>query len=80
MRRESNRANILFKIKNQKFPDQKGGAEKKKFYYQPFKDLVTSISKDPLDEQKQKLDKAIMDWMGGIEQVDDILVMGIRFS
>jgi len=62
------------------FPDQKGGAEKKKFYYQPFKDLLTATSKDPVEEQKQKLDKAIINWMGEIEQVDDILVMGIRFS
>lgn len=60
------------------FPDQKGGPDKKKFYYQPFKDLLTTISTSSLEDQKQKLDKAIIDWMGEIEQVDDILVMGIR--
>lgn len=60
------------------FPDQKGGPDKKKFYYQPFKDLLVSISGLPLPEQKQKLDEAITDWMGGTEQIDDILVMGIR--
>jgi serine phosphatase RsbU (regulator of sigma subunit) len=61
------------------FPDQKGGPEKKKFYYQPFKNLLTSVSDLPVEEQKQKLDTVITQWMGEIEQIDDILVMGIRF-
>lgn len=60
------------------FPDQKGGVEKKKFFYQPFKDLLASISVLPVEEQKQRLDKTIMDWMRQGEQIDDILVMGIR--
>ena len=62
------------------FPDQKGGPEKKKFYYQPFKDLLTSISQLPADEQKQQLDHAFTNWMGDGEQIDDILVMGIRWD
>jgi len=60
------------------YPDQKGGPDKKKFYYQPFKDLLATISNLPLEEQKQQLDKAITDWMGEMEQIDDILVMGIK--
>lgn len=62
------------------YPDQKGGPEKKKFYYQPFKELLTSISKLPLDQQKQKLDDTIIHWIGQGEQIDDILVMGIKIS
>jgi serine phosphatase RsbU (regulator of sigma subunit) len=60
------------------FPDQKGGPEKKKFFYQPFKELLVAISNLPVDKQKQKLDEVIMDWIGTGEQIDDILVMGIR--
>jgi serine phosphatase RsbU (regulator of sigma subunit) len=60
------------------FPDQKGGPEKKKFFYQPFKELLLAISNLPVDEQKQKLDDVITDWTGTGEQIDDILVMGIR--
>lgn len=60
------------------FPDQKGGPEKKKFFYQPFKDLLTSISHLPLAEQKQQLNDVITQWMNGAEQIDDILLMGIR--
>jgi serine phosphatase RsbU (regulator of sigma subunit) len=60
------------------FPDQKGGADNKKFYYQPFKDLLISISSLPVSEQQQQLDATITQWMSGAEQIDDILVMGIR--
>ena len=60
------------------FPDQKGGPDKKKFFYQPFKELLISISQLPVNEQKQKLDETITTWMGEGEQEDDILIMGIR--
>jgi serine phosphatase RsbU (regulator of sigma subunit) len=61
------------------FPDQKGGAEKKKLFYQPFKDLLVSISMLPDKEQKKRLDDFITNWIGTGEQMDDILVMGIRY-
>lgn len=60
------------------FPDQKGGPNKKKFFYQPFRDLLISIHELPPAEQKQKLDNTIIEWIGGGEQMDDILIMGIR--
>jgi serine phosphatase RsbU (regulator of sigma subunit)/beta-galactosidase beta subunit len=61
------------------FPDQKGGKDKKKFFYPPFKELLTSISMLPVQEQKNRLDQVITEWIGGGEQIDDILVMGIRY-
>lgn len=60
------------------FPDQKGGPDQKKFFYQPFKDLLVSIHHLPLNEQKERLDTIIMNWIGDNEQIDDILIMGIR--
>jgi tetratricopeptide (TPR) repeat protein len=60
------------------YPDQKGGPDKKKFYYPPFKELLTTISELSMQEQQLQLDQTIRDWIGGGEQVDDILVMGIR--
>jgi serine phosphatase RsbU (regulator of sigma subunit) len=62
------------------FPDQKGGPEKKKFYYQPFKDLLLSISGFSVEEQKQRLNVAITNWIGTDEQIDDILIMGIHIG
>ena len=61
------------------FPDQKGGPAKKKFFYQPFRDLLVSISKLSAQEQQLRLEAIISDWMGAGEQTDDILVMGIRY-
>jgi serine phosphatase RsbU (regulator of sigma subunit) len=60
------------------FPDQKGGAEQRKFYYQPFKELLVSIHQLSPEKQKEQLHLAISDWMGNGEQIDDMLVMGIR--
>jgi serine phosphatase RsbU (regulator of sigma subunit) len=60
------------------FPDQKGGPDKKKFFYQQFKDLLVSIHHLSLEEQHQQLNTIIVNWIGDGEQVDDILVMGIR--
>jgi serine phosphatase RsbU (regulator of sigma subunit) len=60
------------------FPDQKGEVTKKKFYYQPFKDLFVSIHQLSMEKQKQQLDDTIVQWIGNGEQTDDILVMGIR--
>jgi serine phosphatase RsbU (regulator of sigma subunit) len=62
------------------FPDQKGGPDKKKFFYQPFKDLLVSISTLSLEEQKQRLNSAITEWIGAGEQIDDILIMGIKIK
>jgi serine phosphatase RsbU (regulator of sigma subunit) len=61
------------------FPDQIGGPSRKKFYYQPFKELLASISQLDMQTQKEKLDAAHVQWMGEkMEQTDDILIMGIR--
>ena len=60
------------------FQDQFGGAHGKKFMLNNFKDLLISIYSMPMDEQKEKLHEAITGWMGTHEQLDDILVIGIR--
>lgn len=60
------------------YADQIGGPKRKKFYYGPFKDLLTAISTQAMDEQKNKLDKNIVEWIGNREQVDDIIVMGVK--
>lgn len=62
------------------FADQKGGPDKRKFFHQPFKELLATISYLPVEEQKSQLDTVIQNWMGDGEQIDDILVMGIRIT
>jgi serine phosphatase RsbU (regulator of sigma subunit)/Tfp pilus assembly protein PilF len=60
------------------FIDQKGGEKDKKFMSKSFKKLLLEIHDEPMEDQKQILDKTIVDWMGDNPQIDDILVIGIR--
>ncbi len=60
------------------YVDQFGGQKKKKLMTVKFKDLILSIQHLSLKEQKDYLDKFITEWMDGLEQIDDILVMGIK--
>jgi len=60
------------------YPDQKGGPNNKKFFYPPFRDLLVEVSQLPMKEQESKLENTIKDWMKGGEQIDDILIFGIR--
>lgn len=59
------------------FPDQFGGPKGKKFKYKPFKELLISIWDKPMKEQKDILDRTIEEWKGDLEQIDDILIIGI---
>jgi serine phosphatase RsbU (regulator of sigma subunit)/Tfp pilus assembly protein PilF len=60
------------------YVDQFGGTRQKKFMTKNFKDLLLRINKKSMKEQRDILDKVLMDWMGEVEQIDDILVMGLR--
>jgi len=61
------------------FADQFGGPRDRKFKYGPFKNLLTEISTLEMHEQKKMLKKELYAWKGDKEQVDDILVFGIKF-
>ncbi len=60
------------------YPDQKGGAENKKFYYAPFRELLLKVHQLPMEEQSKQLDKAITQWKGDNDQIDDILIFGVK--
>jgi len=68
----------IFYLFSDGYIDQKGGADNKKFMSKKFKDLLLKIHKEPMQEQKDILDKTIMDWMGTAPQIDDIMVIGVR--
>lgn len=61
------------------YADQFGGEKSKKFSSKRLKELLLEIHQLPINEQKNKLAKASEDWQGSLEQIDDILVMGIKF-
>jgi serine phosphatase RsbU (regulator of sigma subunit) len=58
--------------------DQFGGEQKKKFGYRRFRELLLEIHLKGLQEQKELLLKTFAGWKGKYDQIDDILVMGIR--
>jgi sigma-B regulation protein RsbU (phosphoserine phosphatase) len=60
------------------YADQFGGAKGKKFKYKPFMELLQNHSSLSMEEQKNKLDNAIENWKGDLEQNDDICIIGIK--
>ena len=60
------------------YADQFGGPENKKYFTKRFEELLFDIHDKPLNEQKELLKASLYDWMGSNDQVDDILVIGIR--
>jgi len=62
------------------YADQIGGPERKTFRSKNFKELLMTIHRKPMNEQKIILEKKFEEWKRDVEQIDDILVMGIKFS
>ena len=60
------------------FADQFGGEKGKKFKYKQLEELLVDVSGLPLQEQKNKLQNAFIDWKLNHEQTDDVSVIGIR--
>lgn len=60
------------------YADQFGGEKGKKYRYKNFRELLVGMQDKEMYEQKELLDKTIESWRGELEQVDDILVIGIR--
>jgi len=60
------------------YADQFGGPKGKKFKYKQLQEKLLAISNQPMDKQKQELERAFDDWKGNLEQVDDVLIIGIR--
>jgi tetratricopeptide (TPR) repeat protein len=61
------------------YADQFGGPQGKKFKYRQLKDLLLQIAGKSAREQKELLDKTFQAWQGNLEQVDDVLVVGLRY-
>ena len=60
------------------FPDQFGGTEGKKYKYKPFKDFLLSINHLSMDEQNKMLTQEFENWKGDCDQLDDVIVLGIK--
>ena len=60
------------------YADQFGGPKGKKFKYNKFKDVLTANAHLTIEEQHVVLDDAFYAWKGNQEQVDDVLVIGVK--
>ncbi len=60
------------------YVDQFGGQLGRKFFTKQFKKLLISIQEYDMPTQRKILDDTIEKWKGDLEQVDDIMVMGVR--
>lgn len=60
------------------YSDQFGGEKGRKFMYHQFQETLLSLVDLSMENQKDKLEAVFGTWKGSLEQVDDILIIGIR--
>jgi serine phosphatase RsbU (regulator of sigma subunit) len=60
------------------FADQFGGKDNRKLFRKNFRNYLQSISEKPLKQQREELEAFFEHWKGENEQVDDVLVIGVR--
>ncbi|PCH99078.1 MAG: hypothetical protein COB85_00790 [Bacteroidetes bacterium] len=71
-------ANDMIYLASDGFLDQFGGAKNKRYQSKKFKAFLVSISDLKPAEQQKKLEEELAAWQGDEQQIDDVLVMGIR--
>jgi serine phosphatase RsbU (regulator of sigma subunit) len=60
------------------YADQFGGPKGKKFKYRHLQEVLLACQDKSMEEQRDVLERTMKDWMGSLEQVDDMLVIGIE--
>jgi ligand-binding sensor domain-containing protein/serine phosphatase RsbU (regulator of sigma subunit) len=60
------------------YADQFGSAEVKKYKSGNVKKLLSEIWHLPVNEQREKLKKEILEWKGDLQQIDDIMFIGTK--
>ncbi len=58
--------------------DQFGGEKGKKFKASKLKDLLTTVSHEPAEIQKDLITECFETWKGPLEQVDDVCLIGVK--
>jgi serine phosphatase RsbU (regulator of sigma subunit) len=60
--------------------DQFGGANDKKYGIKRLKKFLVSIHKESISSQEAYINDLVKNWKGNTEQVDDMLLIGLRIS
>ena len=74
---DANEGDTLF-LYTDGYADQFGGQKGKKFKYKQLNELLLSLNNKSMENQKDELNSVIENWRGKLEQVDDILIIGIK--
>jgi serine phosphatase RsbU (regulator of sigma subunit) len=61
------------------YADQFGGPDGKKFKYRTLKELLVSNWDKEMHSQGLLLDNSFEQWKGDMEQIDDVVIIGLRF-
>jgi serine phosphatase RsbU (regulator of sigma subunit) len=62
------------------YPDQFGGDDGRKFMVKKFRALLLEIHQNPIEKQEKILDDILEKWRGKEEQIDDIIVIGVKIE
>jgi serine phosphatase RsbU (regulator of sigma subunit) len=60
------------------YVDQFGGEKGKKIKVKAFRELLLCIQNKTMKEQKRIINETFNLWMGDLEQVDDVCIIGVR--
>jgi tetratricopeptide (TPR) repeat protein len=60
------------------YVDQFGGEDKKRFMHGAFRELLLKIAYKPMEMQKEIIENTFDFWKGDYEQIDDVVVVGIK--
>jgi len=72
--------NDIIYIFSDGYTDQFGGEYNQKFSKKSFKKLLIKIHQEPLKNQEQILSDKFDEWKGDLDQLDDVLVFGIKIK
>ena len=67
-----------FYIFSDGFQDQIGGEKGKKFLSKSMRLMLTEVHEQPMPKQKEIIYETLQQWMKSFQQVDDIIILGIR--
>jgi len=62
------------------YQDQFGGNDNQKLMVGRFKEILQSIHKKEMSEQKEILKQKFEEWKGKRAQIDDVLIFGLKFN
>lgn len=72
-----NKGDLLF-ILTDGYADQFGGEKGKKFKYKQLQNFLLEHQNETMPKLEEKLRARFQEWKGNLEQVDDVLLIGIR--